>query len=531
MTPEERARDQALRQEAPRPARAARPLNVIDLPDEPEPQDAPLAARMTFGTVQDLQNAYAQGVLTTRALVVHLVRRIQRLSADGLNAVIELNPDAVALADACDAARARGEILGPLHGIPVLLKDNIGTGDAMHTTAGAVAMADARCDRDAFIVAQLRAAGAVILGKTNLSEWANYMTNDSNNGFSALGGQTHNPHGPFDVGGSSSGSGAAVAAGFAPLAVGSETAGSIVAPAGQNGVVGFKPSLGLVSRDRIIPISDQMDSAGPLARSVTDAALLLTVLAAEDTRDVLTPMAAGLHGTDFTAALRADALNGRRIGLPRAALPLRDDDAAWLEHAASLLRRAGATVLEVEFAPPLVDYRPIMDYGIRVGVDAYLRATGAPVASLADVVAFNQADLAARAPYGQDLLEGALATSMTADESAAATQRNRVVAANALRDLMDTQRLDFLLSLNNQLTRLYAPAAFPAVCLPLARRASGEPVGLTLVAAYGADAALLAAAFAAEQVIVAQDPSLALPPPRAGLFDAQFDREMQGTAA
>ncbi|MEZ4580800.1 MAG: amidase family protein [Caldilineaceae bacterium] len=213
--------------------------------------------------------AVDDGEWTTQRLVAYLIRRIEELSRAGLNAVIELNPDVMADAARCDGPGG-GARPAPRH--PRAAQGQRGHGRHHADHRGAVAMADAHCDRDAFIVTQLCAAGAVILGKTNLSEWANYMTSDSNNGFSALGGQVHNPHGPFDVGGSSSGSGAALAAGFAPLAVGSETAGSIVSPAAQNGVVGIKPSLGLVSRDRIIPISDQMDTAGPMARCVADAA-------------------------------------------------------------------------------------------------------------------------------------------------------------------------------------------------------------------------------------------------------------------
>ncbi|MEZ4580799.1 MAG: hypothetical protein R3A10_03940 [Caldilineaceae bacterium] len=183
----------------------------------------------------------------------------------------------------------------------------------------------------------------------------------------------------------------------------------------------------------------------------------------------------------------------------------------------AVMEAAGATVVEVDFTPPDIDYRPVMDAGMRMGVNAYLLETGAPVPTLADVVAFNAADPANRAPYGQDILETAVASTMSYDEYLAAAQRNRVLAGNALRHLMQAHRLDLLLSLNNQLTRLYAPAGFPAVCLPLARRASGEPVGLTLVADYGADPALVAWAFAAEQVITAQDPALMTPPRRAPL--------------
>ncbi|MEZ4609082.1 MAG: amidase family protein [Caldilineaceae bacterium] len=456
--------------------------------------------------------AVDDGEWTTQRLVAYLIRRIEELSRAGLNAVIELNPDVMADAARCDADRARA-CSARSTASPCCSRTTWARA-APCRPRGAVAMADAHCDRDAFIVTQLCAAGAVILGKTNLSEWANYMTSDSNNGFSALGGQVHNPHGPFDVGGSSSGSGAALAAGFAPLAVGSETAGSIVSPAAQNGVVGIKPSLGLVSRDRIIPISDQMDTAGPMALCGRRR-FMLSVMAVRDDRDPAAAMLDGVHGVDFCAGLRDDALAGRRWAC-RAALPLRDEDEAWLARVA-VMEAAGATVVEVDFTPPDIDYRPVMDAGMRMGVNAYLLETGAPVPTLADVVAFNAADPANRAPYGQDILETAVASTMSHDEYLAAAQRNRVLAGNALRHLMQAHRLDLLLSLNNQLTRLYAPAGFPAVCLPLARRASGEPVGLTLVADYGADPALVAWAFAAEQVITAQDPALMTPPRRAPL--------------
>ena len=457
--------------------------------------------------VRQLQESMAQGSMTAQTLVAACWRRLLTDAGLRLNAVVELNPDAPSMARTLDEERAAGHLRGALHGIPVLLKDNIGTGDQLHTTAGALALRDAKADRDAQIVRQLRAAGAIILGKTNLSEWANFMTTASINGFSAIGGHTRNPHGRFDVGGSSAGSAVAVAAGFAPLAIGTETAGSIVYPAGQNGVVGFKPSLGAVSRDRIVPISAAMDTAGPMAMSVMDVARLQTVLAAADETDPLSAAAAPLHGLDYTRSLTPDALVGVRIGLPTPADFPRQDDRAQLDTMVAVLTEAGATIIEFDFTPPQLDYLTVLKYGLHHGVDAYLAATqtpGATIRALADVIAFNQLDIPNRAPYGQDLLEAAGAENATAAEIEAQIQRNRVLAGKTLRDLLTRHDVTLLISLNNLLTGLYAPAGFPALCVPGIRRESGEPVGLTIVGDFLADARILAAGYAFEQALVRQ---------------------------
>lgn len=454
-------------------------------------------------SVTELGRRMTLGALTAEDLVLGAVLRIRRLDAGKLNSVLELNPDALAVARALDAERLAGASRGPLHGIPVLLKDNVATGDRMRTTAGAAALAEARSDRDSFIARRLREAGAVILGKANLSEWANYMTSRSTNGYSALGGFTRNPRGRFDVGGSSSGSAAAVAAGLAPLAVGTETCGSITSPSSQNGVVGLKPTLGLVSRDGIVPISDELDTAGPIARTVEDAILLMAVMAGEDPRDPATARASSVAANGWSGLLDEDALRGKRVGRITDIPYGRPGDDEQFHEAARLLRAAGAQVEDVAVRPPGDDLAPLMDYGIRAGVDAYLNAQpeGTAVRSLREVVAFNAEAPDVRAPAGQDLLERALASPLTETEYRRKAGELRAAAAGAIEAALRERGLHLLLSLNNHAAGLYAPAGFPALTVPGLRRPTGEPVGITLIAAGARDPELLAAGYALERAM------------------------------
>ena len=280
-------------------------------PDQAAALDELLAGQ-GIPAIQQLMDA---GQLSAVDLVTYYVDRIKRYDVNKLNSVMELNPEALAIAAQLDAERAAGAVRGPLHGIPVLLKDNIATGDQLHTTAGAYALKDWRADRDAFLVQQLRSAGAIILGKANLSEWAGYLDPCTPNGFTALGGQTRNPYGPYDTLGSSSGSAASAAAKLATVTVGTETAGSLVQPARYNGVVGMRPSQGLISRDHVIPLGPDLDTPGPMGRSVTDVALLLTAMAGMDANDPKTADAAALAGTDFTQYLSLDEARKLRVGV------------------------------------------------------------------------------------------------------------------------------------------------------------------------------------------------------------------------
>jgi amidase len=445
-------------------------------------------------TITDMQRLMDDRALSAVELTLYFIDRIQRY--DGrLYSVAELNPDALEIAAALDRMRQTGQSYGPLHGIPLLLKDNIGTGDAMHTTAGTAVLLDARCDRDAFLVARLRAAGAVLLGKTNMSEWANYMSDRSASGWSAVGGQVRNPHGRFDVGGSSSGSGAAVAARLAVAAIGTETYGSIISPAGRCGVVGHKPSHGLVSRDRIIPITDATDTAGPIARNALDAALVLEALAGPDQNDTATMALSPTRRSGLTPASDPAVLHGKRIGWVEAGAH-RLGDAPVRNAARAALITAGAEVVDITLDLPDVDFGPIFDYGMTHGVTQYLVATNAPVGTLAEVIAFNQRDLRRYAPRGQALLERAVRSTLTRAEYEELVRSNRERALAAVRGTLATHQLDLLLTF-----RPYAAfnmAGVPLLSLPIGYLTNGDPIPALLVADLGADAELLAAGRALE---------------------------------
>ena len=371
--------------------------------------------------VAGLQAAMAGGGLTSVALVRHCLKRINAIDRRGptLRAVIELNPDALAQAKVLDAER-RGKnarVRGPLHGIPVLLKDNIATGDAMATTAGSSMLAGLHARADAPIVQRLRAAGAVILGKTNLSEWANMRSSRSSSGWSSRGGQTRNPHVlNRSTSGSSSGSGAAAAAGLAPLTVGTETDGSICSPANLNGIVGLKPTVGLLSRRGIIPISASQDTAGPMVRHVRDAALLLQALAGPDERDPAT-VAQPASLPDYAAALRSGALKGARIGVIRHAVPTQPGVAALFEEALAVLRAQGAVLVDKLDIPHREKLRgpefTVLLHELKPGLAAYLRdyQPDAPVKTLADIRAWNQAHAPQAMPiFAQELFDQSDAT-------------------------------------------------------------------------------------------------------------------------
>jgi amidase len=354
---------------------------------------------LTEATVAGLQTAMAAGKTTSQAIVRAYLARIRALDSNGprINSIIELNPDALNIARALDIERKEGKIRGPLHGIPVLIKDNIATADKMQTTAGSLALVGAKPPRDAFIVTRLREAGAVILGKTNLSEWANFRSTRSTSGWSSRGGLTKNPYAlDRNTSGSSAGSGAAMAASLATLTVGTETDGSIVSPANSNGIVGFKPTVGLVSRDGIIPISATQDTAGPMTATVADAAALLTVLAATDARDGATKDANGKR-IDYTAHLKRDGLKGKRIGVVKSQFGGRNDMAsAVVEQALTVLKEQGATLVDLPELPNANRYGAteyeVLLFEFKDGMAKYLKefAPTSPLKSLADIVAFNE---------------------------------------------------------------------------------------------------------------------------------------------
>lgn len=361
---------------------------------------------LAYASVADLQAQMQAGSLNVLSLARACIARIEAIDRNGptLRSVIELNPEALDLAAALDAERRDRGPRGPLHGIPVLLKDNVATADAMQTTAGSLALVGAKAPRDAHLVTRLRAAGALILGKTNLSEWANIRSTRSTSGWSARGGLTRNPHAlDRNTSGSSSGSGAAVAAGLVPLAVGTETDGSIVSPASINGLVGFKPTLGLVSRDGIVPISHSQDTAGPMTRSVADAALLLSAMAGPDPRDAASGKAP--LRVDYTRHLDVDGLKGARLGIVRSAFSGNDRVDPLYEQALRVLRERGAVLVDDVQLPPAERYGEtelaVLLYELKADLNAYLAefGQGAPVRTLADVIAFNEANRTAEMPH------------------------------------------------------------------------------------------------------------------------------------
>lgn len=475
-------------------------------------RSAELGAFLVTAAIPDIQAAMAEGRLTAEELALFYLRRIQQVDVGQLNAILELNPDVLAIARTLDDERAAGLVRGPLHGIPVLLKDNVATGDGMHTSAGAAILRDAYANRDAFIVSQLRVAGAVLLGKANMSEWAGIMSSEFPPGFSVLGGQTRNPYGTdFSPGGSSSGSAVAVAAHLVTVAIGTETQGSISSPASSNSVVGLKPSLGLVSRDHIIPITAYQDTAGPLARSVTDLAILLNVLAVHDPEDAASEEAAALAGYDFTTSLDPDGLRGLRIGVVTATA-VGDEEQRLLNQAVETLRDAGAETIEINPPAPEVDVMPVLLYGMRSDLHAYLEASGAPVGTLAEIVAYNEQSPEQCAPHGQGYLTDALALTLTPEEVAEKASTNEANTAAVIREAIEQDDLDLLLTVASRYARVYAPAGFPALIVPAGYQDSGQPFGITFVGTALSEPTLIAAAYAFEHAAAPrQNPPLAQP--------------------
>ena len=456
-------------------------------------------------TVLDIQRLFADGLLTSAELTTYYLKRIKKYDPNRHNSVLELNPDALTIASACDSAHS--ESSGPMHGIPILLKDNISTGDKMHTTAGAAALADHHADRDAFIVTKLRDAGAVILGKANLSEWAYFMNYNAPSGYSALGGHTRNAYGRFDCGGSSSGSGVAVSANFATMAIGSETFGSLISPSTQNSLCTIKASLALISRDRIVPITAAQDTAGPMTRNMTDLAVLLTAIAGVDSNDPTSNDAADLANVDFTDFLDANALQGKRIGLVSPTKGAMAEEFAkrlketqpLLDAAVTALEDAGATVSVIDYAHSELEAQPILFMGMKHDLRDYLEATDAPVKSVEEVVAFNQESMEDRAYYKQELLELSAEDQSSRAEYDITLKYNRHSSRRELRLKLAQHKVDMFVSIANWSTCEYCPQGSPAVCVPMGYKASGEPQSITFFGDFLDDGKLIAAGYAFEQ--------------------------------
>jgi amidase len=490
-------------------------------------QGTPPAFELDEATVTQLQEALASGRYTSRRLVELYSARIEQIDRQGptLRSVIELNPEALAIADALDVERKASGARGPLHGIPVLIKDNIDTGDRMMTTAGSLALEGSIAARDAFVVERLRKAGAVILGKTNLSEWANFRSTKSSSGWSGRGGQVKNPY-VLDRNpcGSSSGTGAAIAANLAVLGVGTETDGSIVCPSSANGLVGIKPTVGLVSRSGIIPISHTQDTAGPMTRTVTDAAILLGVLAGADARDTATSQGAGKALADYRPSLKTNGLKGARIGVARQRYfgysPATD---RVIEQAIADMKAAGAVIVDPADIPmggQLEDCEfEILLYEFKAGLNAYLGGLGptSRVRSLKDLIAFNEREKDREMPFfGQEILimaekKGPLTTPAYRTALRTCRTRSRTAGIDAV---MIKHRLDAivaptgspawptdLINGDHFLGASSGPAAvagYPNVTVP-AGFVRGLPVGISFMGRAWSEARLIELAYSYEQ--------------------------------
>ncbi len=499
-------------------ATATRLRLPVALPEQFEFQNASL---------MELQRAMREGRVTAAALTAAYQARIDAMDRRGpeLHAVLEVNPDAPAIAAALDAERRAGRIRGPLHGIPVLIKDNIGTADRMTTTAGSLALEGSVAPRDAFIAARLRAAGAVILGKTNLSEWANFRSTHSSSGWSGRGGQCRNPYALDRTPcGSSSGSAAAVAADFCAVAVGTETDGSIICPSSVQSLVGIKPTLGLVSRSGIIPLAHSQDTAGPMTRSVADAAALLSALAGGDPADPVTQRRAGA-AADYTTFLDEGALKGARIGVarahhfgndPRTDGLMADALAAMKDHGAIIIDPANLVTTgkydDGEFE--------VLLYEFKADLNAYLASLGpaAPAKTLADIIAFNERERDRELKYfGQEIMllaekKGPLTT--PAYRTALARNR-RLAGPLGIDAVVRAHRLDAIVAPSNpppgfidlvtgdhgaggSSTTPAAVAGYPSVTVP-AGYSFGLPVGISFFGPAWSESRLIALAYAFEQ--------------------------------
>lgn len=464
-----------------------------------------------YATIREIHQAYLEKRLTVRELVLTYLSRIAQFDscARGLRSVLEVNPDALFIADGMDQKLASGAELPPLFGIPILLKDNINTADRLHTSAGSVALQDNYAPYDAHIVKRLRQAGALILGKANMTEFANYMTREGMpSGYSSRGGQVINPYNHEKTpSGSSSGSAVAVAAGLCTVAVGTETAGSIMSPAGHNGIVGVKPTLGLVGRSGIVPISSTHDTAGPMARTVEDAAVLLSVLAGEDPDDSATCVRPFPSPVDYAKCLDAQGLKGVRIGVNRSRTHVEpvapEEDRAIFDRLLGALSKAGADLIDhvdVEATPAI---RHIMMGEFKACMNYYLSTLGekSKMKTLRDIIECNQAHAATALKYGQSILldaQNETSGSMTEPEYIQALlAREKAIAQ--LDTLFDKNGIDVMLCEAH--TNIAPFTGFPSMTIPIGQREDKMPMSSYWMARRFDEARLLKVVYAAGQIL------------------------------
>ncbi len=459
----------------------------------------------------ELQAAMQDGRLTSVRLTERFLERVEAYDRSGprLNAVLEVNPQAHEIAETLDRERASGGTRGPLHGIPLFLKDNIATADRLHTSAGSLALKDCIAPRDAFLATRLRAAGAVILGKANMTEWANFMTTLMPAGYSSRGGQVRNPYGDgLSPGGSSSGSAVAVAAELCTVAVGTETSGSILSPANWNSIVGIKPTLGLISRSGIVPIAASQDTAGPFGRTVADAAILLGAMTGVDEDDRATRASRRHARGDYTEFLSADGLEGARVGVPRAVFfeRLAAADKPVMDAALRTLGDRGAILVDpadIETAKAVTEFRSdVMLYEFKRDLNRYLQGLGetSPIRSLRDLIRFNEARPEEMLRFGQVLLLAAHATSglRAATYRRSRAEDLRMSRKDGIDGVMKRGRLDALVFPGLSGAAIGAKAGYPSVIVPAGYNTEGAPIGLTFLGRAWSEPTLLRLAHAFE---------------------------------
>ncbi len=487
-------------------------------------------------TIADLQAGMASGKFTARSITEKYLARIEEIDKKGpaLNSVLEVNPDALAIADALDRERKERHVRGPMHGIPVLIKDNIDTADRMQTAAGSLALLGSKPTRDSFVAQKLRESGAVILGKTNLSEWANIRSSHSSSGWSGRGGQTTNPYAlDRNPCGSSSGSGAAISASLCAVAVGSETDGSIVCPASANGIVGIKPTLGLISRSGIIPIAHSQDTAGPMARSVRDAAILLSALGGVDPGDSATSASAGKAAADYTKFLDPHGLRGARIGVARKYFGSNDAQDQLMNNLIAAMKRQGADIVDPADLPTHGKFDDteflVLLYELKADLNAYLAARPGAPGSLKNIIDFNESNRDKEMPYfGQDIFIKAEAKGpLSSKEYTDALEANhRLSRKEGIDAVMDQFHLDaimaptagpaWLTDLANGdhavggSSNAAAVAGYPDVTVP-AGFVFGLAVGISFFGRAWSEPTLLKIAYGFEQTIQARRPPRFIP--------------------
>ncbi|HEY9151492.1 MAG TPA: amidase, partial [Anaerolineales bacterium] len=479
-------------------------------------------------TISDLQSKMASGEFTSHAIVEEYLDRIHHLDQSGprVNSIIELNPDALSIADSLDEERMSGKVRGPLHGIPVLIKDNISTHDKMQTTAGSLALEGHIASRDAFIVSRLHKAGAVVFGKTNLSEWANFRDRHSTSGWSSRGGLTRNPYAlDRSACGSSSGSGAAVAANFCSVAVGTETDGSIICPSQTNGIVGIKPTLGLLSRSGIIPIAHSQDTPGPLARTVADAAILLGAMSGVDRLDPATQSKKRTAHRDYTKFLDPNGLKGVRIGVARSMAGSDKRVLAIFDSSIETMSKLGATIIDPVAVEDFDKFGKteleVLLYEFNADLNSYLDSLGldAKVHSMEDVIQFNESNKARVMPYfGQSrMIEAREKKSLKSKKYLSALAKNHLLARKyGIDATMKKHRLDavivpsggpaWVIDLVNgdnsgwdmESTSIAAVAGYPNITVP-AGYIFGLPIGLSFIGKAWQESTLIRLAYAFEQ--------------------------------